>query len=406
MKSSKVTFKNKNEEELVGRLDLPVDKRTHSYCIFAHCFTCNKNLKAVKNISDGLTSRGFGVLRFDFTGLGQSDGDFEDTDFSHNVDDLIAASKFLETNYEPPILIIGHSLGGTASIFAAHQINHIKAFVTIGSPFQPEHVSNLLESEIDEIKSKGKAEVNVGGRNFTIKKDFLDDLQNNKIEEFLGDLRKPYLIFHSPQDEIVGIKNAELLYKNSYHPKSFISLDGSDHLISDSNDSFYIGQVISSWTSRYLEVFEKEKDLKTKHDVVASLDQVDKFTTDMALGSHKLQADEPEDFGGENLGPSPYELVSGGLAACTAMTIQMYAKRKKWAVENVEVHINHKKDHCEDCKHVDDKNSKIDVFERNLIITGDLEEKQMQKLLEIANKCPVHKTLLGDVEVKTQLVEE
>ncbi|MBS3738419.1 bifunctional alpha/beta hydrolase/OsmC family protein [Mesohalobacter halotolerans] len=406
MKSKKVKFKNKNEEELVGRLDLPVDKRIHSYCIFAHCFTCNKNLKAIKNISDGLTSSGFGVLRFDFTGLGQSDGAFEDTDFSHNVDDLIAASKFLEDHYEAPILIIGHSLGGTASIFAAHQLDHIKAYVTIGSPFQPEHVSKLLESKMDEIQSEGKAKVNVGGRSFTIKKDFLEDLQKNKIDEFLGDLKKPYLIFHSPQDEIVGVKNAELLYKNAHHPKSFVSLDGADHLMSNPKDSLYVGQVISSWASRYLDVFEKEKELKTKHQVVASLDQNDDFTTEMALGSHRMQADEPEDFGGKNLGPNPYELVSGGLAACTAMTIQMYAKRKKWPVENVEVHINHKKDHCDDCKNINDKNSKIDIFERDLILKGDLDDKQRQRLLEIANKCPVHKTLHSEVEVKTKLLDE
>ncbi|NBC58407.1 MAG: alpha/beta fold hydrolase [Bacteroidetes bacterium] len=406
MKSKKVKFKNKNEEELVGRLDLPVDKRIHSYCIFAHCFTCNKNLKAIKNISDGLTSSGFGVLRFDFTGLGQSDGAFEDTDFSHNVDDLIAASKFLEDHYEAPILIIGHSLGGTASIFAAHQLDHIKAYVTIGSPFQPEHVSKLLESKMDEIQSEGKAKVNVGGRSFTIKKDFLEDLQKNKIDEFLGDLKKPYLIFHSPQDEIVGVKNAELLYKNAHHPKSFVSLDGADHLMSNPKDSLYVGQVISSWASRYLDVFEKEKELKTKHQVVASLDQNDDFTTDMALGSHRMQADEPEGFGGNNLGPNPYELVSGGLAACTAMTIQMYAKRKKWPVENVEVHINHKKDHCDDCENINDKNSKIDIFERDLILKGDLDDKQRQRLLEIANKCPVHKTLHSEVEVKTKLIDE
>lgn len=405
MKSQKVTFKNKNKEELIGRLDLPVDKHTHSYVIFAHCFTCNKNLKAIKNISDGLTSNGFGVLRFDFTGLGQSHGAFEDTDFSHNVDDLLAASQFLETNYQAPILIIGHSLGGTASIFAAHQINHIKALVTIGSPFQPEHVGKLLESKMDKIQKEGKAQVNVGGRSFTIKKDFLDDLQKNKIDDFIGDLKKPFLIFHSPQDQIVDVKNAELLYKNAHHPKSYVSLDGSDHLMSKPKDSKYVGEVIASWASRYLNVQDKEKELKTKHQVVASLDHEDDFTAKMALGSHKMNADEPHDFGGKNLGPNPYEFVSGGLAACTAMTIQMYAKRKKWKVDNVEVHINHKKDHCKDCGNVDNKKSKIDVFERDIILKGDLDDKQRQRLKEIANKCPVHKTLHADVEIKTKLID-
>jgi putative redox protein len=401
MKSQKVNFKNKNKENLTGRLDLPVDKQVHTYAIFAHCFTCNKNLKAIKNISDGLTSSGFGVLRFDFTGLGQSDGEFEDTNFSHNVDDLIAASKYLKDNYNAPKLIIGHSLGGTASVFAVHQLENIKAFVTIGSPYQPEHVSKLLKNSLEEIQEKGRAEVNVGGRNFSIKKDFLEDLENNKIDEFLGDIKKPYLILHSPQDEIVGIKNAELLYINAHHPKSFVSLDGADHLMSNPEDSLYVGKVISSWASRYLEIKNDEKKLKTKHQVVASLSKEDDFTTAMALGSHKMNADEPEEFGGHNLGPSPYELVSAGLAACTAMTIQMYAKRKKWPVENVEVHINHNKDHCKDCETVENENSKIDIFERDLFIEGNLDDSQRKKLLEIANKCPVHKTLHADVEVIT-----
>lgn len=405
MKSQKVTFKNKNDEELIGRIDLPVDKQIHSYVIFAHCFTCNKNLKAIKNISDGLTASGFGVLRFDFTGLGQSDGAFEDTDFSHNVDDLVSASQFLESNYQAPILIIGHSLGGTASIFAAHQIDHVKALVTIASPFQPEHVNKLLESKIDEIQKEGKAKVNLGERSFTIKKDFLDDIQNNKIDDLIGDLELAYLIFHSPQDKIVDVKNAEMLYKNAHHPKSFVSLDGADHLMSDPKDSNYVGEVIASWASRYLDIEEKVKELKTQHQVVASLDYEDDFTTNMAIGLHKLNADEPKDFGGKNLGPNPYEFLSAGLAACTAMTIQMYAKQKKWKVDNVEVHIDHNKEHCKDCENVGEKTSKIDVFKRDLFLKGDLDNKQRKRLLEIANKCPVHKTLNTEVEVKTELMD-
>jgi len=220
MKSSKVKFNNNNGDELSGILDLPVSNRVHTYVIFAHCFTCNKNLKAIKNISNGLTSNGFGVLRFDFTGLGQSEGEFEDTNFSHNVDDLLAAAYFLKENYARPELIIGHSLGGTASLFAAHRLDYLKAVVTISSPFQSEHVTKLIESQEEEIKTKGRAKVNVGGRNFTIKKDFYDDLRKHKIDSFIGDLKMPFLIFHSPQDQIVDIKNAELLYKNAHHPKS------------------------------------------------------------------------------------------------------------------------------------------------------------------------------------------
>lgn len=402
MKSNKVNFNNHNDEELSGILDLPVDKKVHTYAIFAHCFTCNKNLKAIKNISSGLTSNGFGVLRFDFTGLGQSKGEFEDTNFSHNVDDLMAAHNFLNKNHKTPKLIIGHSLGGTAALFAAHQADSIRAVVTIGSPFQPEHVSKLIESKEEQIKKEGKAEVNLGGRNFTIKKDFYEDIRKNKIDDFIGDLKKPFLIFHSPQDKIVGVKNAEMLYKHAHHPKSFVSLDGADHLLSNSNDSSYIGEVIASWAKRYLEIDGKRIDLKSDHGVIASLNSQDDFTTDMALGSHKMLADEPENFGGKNLGPNPYEFLSAALASCTAMTIQMYAKRKKWPLKNVEVHINHKKDHCEDCENLD-KKSKIDILQRQLTLEGDLDEKQRKRLLEIADKCPVHKTLHSDIEVKTSL---
>jgi len=402
MKTNKVNFKNHNGEQLSGKLDLPVDKRVHSYTIFAHCFTCNKNLKAIKNISKGLTSSGFGVLRFDFTGLGQSKGEFEDTNFSHNVDDLMAAYEFLNANYKPPKLIVGHSLGGTAALFAARQADSIKAVVTIGSPFQPEHVSKLIQSKEDEIEKDGKAEVNIGGRNFTIKNDFLEDIRKNKIDDFIGDLKKPFLILHSPQDKIVGIKNAELLYMHAHHPKSFVSLDGADHLLSNSNDSSYVGEVVASWAKRYLEIDGKSINLKSNQNVIASLSSEDGFTTDMALASHKLLADEPVDFGGNNLGPNPYEFLSAALASCTAMTIQMYAKRKKWPLEYVEVHINHKKDHCQDCQNLDSK-SKIDIFQRQLVLKGNLDDKQRHRLLEIADKCPVHRTLHSDVEVKTSL---
>jgi len=405
MKSNKVNFNNNQGNELSGILDLPINKRVHTYVIFAHCFTCNKNLKAIKNISNGLTSNGFGVLRFDFTGLGQSKGEFEDTNFSHNVDDLIAASNFLEEKYNKPELIVGHSLGGTASLFAAHRLDSIKAVVTIASPFQPEHVTKLIESKEEEIKNEGKARVNVGGRNFTIKKDFYDDIKKHKIDDFIGDLKIPLLIFHSPQDQIVTIKNAELLYKHAHHPKSFVSLDGADHLMSNAKDSSYIGKVIASWAQRYLDTDEKEINLKSDHDVMASLSHNDDFTTDMAIGDHNMLADEPESYGGKNLGPNPYEFLSAALASCTAITIQMYAKRKELVLENVEVHVSHKKDHCEDCKGIDNEKAKIDTFKREIAFEGELDEKEKEKLLGIADKCTVHKTLHHKIEIKTILVD-
>jgi putative redox protein len=405
MKSIKVKFNNNNGDELRGILDLPVSKRVHTYVIFAHCFTCNKNLKAIKNISNGLTSNGFGVLRFDFTGLGQSEGEFEDTNFSHNVDDLLAATYFLKENYARPELIIGHSLGGTASLFAAHRLDYLKAVVTIGSPFQPEHVTKLIESQEEEIKTEGRAKVNVGGRNFTIKKDFYDDLKKHKIDDFIGDLKTPFLIFHSPQDQIVAINNAELLYKNAHHPKSFVSLDGADHLMSNPKDSLYIGQVIASWAQRYLDTDEKEIKLKSDHDVIARLNVDDNFTTDMAIGDHNMLADEPESYGGKNLGPNPYEFLSAALASCTAMTVIMYARKKKIPLNNVEVHVSHNKDHCEDCKASNSKNAKIDIFQREVLLEGELDDLQRKKLLKMADKCPVHKTIKSEIEVKTRLVD-
>lgn len=402
----KVTFKNSQGQTLVGRLELPVDRHPHNFAIFAHCFTCNKNLLAVKNIGKGLTSHGFGVLRFDFTGLGESEGDFADTNFSGNVGDLVAAADFLKENYKAPTLIIGHSLGGAASIFAAQEIASIQAVATIGAPSNPVHVKHLLKSGIDEIQAEGKAVVNLSGRDFTIKKQFLDDLETKSLPETAKALRKPLLIMHSPQDDTVGIKNAEEIYVASHHPKSFVSLDGADHLLSRKEDSIYVGEVIAGWAKRYLDVSNiVDTSLKTKHQVAASLDANDGFTTQMKVGNHYMIADEPETYGGNDFGPSPYELVSAGLSACTVMTIQMYAKRKGWPVDNVEVHTSYSKTHAEDCENCETDSAKIDTFHREIKLTGDLDEKQRARIMEIADKCPVHKTLHSTTQIISTLVE-
>ncbi|WP_422348365.1 alpha/beta fold hydrolase [Flagellimonas sp.] len=402
----KINFKNSDGQTLVGRLELPADQHPHSYAIFAHCFTCNKNLLAVKNIGKALTSHGFGVLRFDFTGLGESDGDFADTNFSGNVGDLVAAAEFLKDNYEAPTLIIGHSLGGAASIFAAAQIPSIKAVATIGSPSNPVHVKHLLHSGVDEILATGKAVINLSGRDFTIKKQFLDDLETKSLPETAKALRKPLLIMHSPQDDTVGIKNAEEIYMAAHHPKSFVSLDGADHLLSKKEDSIYAGNVIAGWAMRYMGPVEnQEPKLKTKHQVVASLDAEDGFTTQMKVGRHYMVADEPESFGGNDFGPSPYELVSAGLSACTVMTIQMYSKRKGWPVNNVEVHTSYSKTHALDCENCEQDSAKIDTFHREIRLSGDLDEKQKARIMQIADKCPVHKTLHSETQVISKLVE-
>lgn len=405
MKTNKIKFTNKEGIALTARLELPADRKPGSYALFAHCFTCNKNLSAVRNISRALTSSGFGVLRFDFTGLGESDGDFADTNFSSNIQDLQAAAAYLEKNYTAPSLLIGHSLGGAAVLYAAAKMDSVKAIATIGAPSDPKHVTHLITHGLDEITTKGYAEVSIGGRPFTIKKQFIDDLKAVDMPSVLKKLRKAVLITHSPQDNIVGIDNAAEIFKHARHPKSFVSLDGADHLLSKTEDSAYIGNVIANWAKRYIP-FEDKETPATHLQVVASLREENKFTTDIKAGDHFLTGDEPEAYGGNNFGPTPYDYVSSGLATCTAMTIRMYADRKKWKIKEVIVHINHDKVHGEDCgKCENDPGSKIDRFIREIEIIGDLDEKQRQRLLEIANKCPVHKTLLSEITVETKLKE-
>jgi putative redox protein len=404
MNLQKVTFQNKEGQSLVGRLELPIDQRPHNYAIFAHCFTCNKNLSAVKNIGKALTARGFGVLRFDFTGLGESDGDFEDTNFSGNVADLIAAADYLNENYKAPSLLIGHSLGGAAVIFAATEITSVKAIATIGAPSNPNHVQHLFKSGLEEIEASGKAIVNLSGRDFTIKKQFIDDLESKSLPDTAKNLRKAILVMHSPQDDTVGIKNAEEIYIAARHPKSFVSLDGADHLLMNKKDSIYAGEVIAGWARRYVEIPE-DINLKSKHQVVASLDSEDSFTTAMKVGNHYLTADEPISFGGNDFGPSPYELVSAGLSACTAMTVQMYVKRKGWPLKNIEVHTSYSKTHAQDCEDCESDIAKIDTFRREIRLTGNLDEKQIARVLQIADKCPVHKTLHNEVQILTTLID-
>jgi len=405
MKLQKLEFTNSDGHKLVGRLELPSSEHPHNYVLFAHCFTCNKNLSAIRNISRAMTAEGFAVFRFDFTGLGESEGDFADTNFSGNVGDLIAAADFLRAAYAAPTLLIGHSLGGAAVFFAAHSIPEVKGVASVGAPADPEHVTHLLKSNIEEIKSTGQATVNLSGRDFTIKKQFLDDLKNQSLAASVKKLGKPVLILHSPQDSTVEIKNAELIYHAAHHPKSFVSLDGADHLLSRKEDSTYVGQVITGWAQRYVDIPEHTA-LKSDHQVVAILDQEDGFTTSMKVGNHYITADEPVDVGGNDFGPSPYELVSAGLASCTAMTLHMYARRKAWPLERVEVHTSYGgKTHAADCEACESDSARIDTFYKEIRIEGPLDEKQITRILEIADRCPVHKTLHNEVQVVTKRVQ-
>lgn len=404
MITTKVFFENEAGDKLAGYLELPFNQAPHNFALFAHCFTCNKNFKAVKNICTSLTEKGFGVLRFDFTGLGESEGEFADTNFSGNVEDLLSAAKYLSENHKSPSLLIGHSLGGAAVIVASRDLPTVKAIATIGAPSTLSHVTHLLEDGIDKIHTEGAATINIGGRPFKIKKQFLQDLEGLKLKAIVKDLDRALLILHSPQDGVVEVKNAEELYLAARHPKSFISLDGADHLLSNKEDSLYTGSLIGSWAYRYLDHPEIPQP-QSQHQVVAQLGDQG-YTTYIRSGNHQFIADEPESFGGNNFGPSPYDLLSAALASCTSMTLQMYARRKKWPLEMVETHVNHSKSHAEDCENCESNSAKIDTFQREIKLTGDLDQKQKDRLLEIADKCPVHKTLHSAVRIIKKLGEE
>lgn len=404
MGATTIKFNNNEGATLSGKLELPVDGKPSHYAIFAHCFTCSKDLKAVRNITLALSQNGIGVLRFDFTGLGQSEGDFADTNFTSNVNDIAAAAAYLKEHYKAPSLLIGHSLGGTAVLMAGSQMDSIKAIATIGAPCEPEHVLHMLHQDIEKIREEGKATVRLAGRDFNIKSQFIEDLENQGMSKILKEMRgKALLVMHSPQDDTVHVQNARNIYEIAHHPKSFISLDGADHLLSSSKDSVYAGKLISSWVERYLPAKKKEK-LSTKEQVVARLDE-GPFLTEIAAGNHNIIADEPLSVGGNDLGPGPYELVAAGLGACTAMTIKMYVNRKGWPLEEVKVHLNYDNRYVEDCENCENEDRKIGRFERIVEIKGDLDEKQKQRIMQIANKCPVHKTLEQGVTIHTVLKE-
>ncbi|MEL6668868.1 MAG: bifunctional alpha/beta hydrolase/OsmC family protein [Bacteroidota bacterium] len=404
MPIQKVTFPNATGETLSARLSLPVDQDPYAYALFAHCFTCSSSLRAVREISQALNLAGIGVLRFDFTGLGASEGDFSATNFSSNISDLLSAADWLAEHHQAPSLLVGHSLGGAAVVCAAHQLESVKAVATVGAPFDPAHVSHLLgEDGNAQILKEGHATVDIGGRPFTIRKQFLDDLGNYGAEAHMAHLGRALLILHSPQDRTVNIDEAAKVYHAAKHPKSFVSLDGADHLLSDPADSHYAGQVIAGWSSRYLPRPEAKGENLKPRQVAARLGDTG-YTTEIMVRHHSLTADEPESVGGSDYGPSPYELLSAGLSACTVMTIQMYARRKKWPVEEVICQVDHRKDYATDMAESETKPTKVDHFDRKLELKGPLTDEQKQRLLEIADRCPVHRTMHEEVVIQTELL--
>ncbi|MDY7395692.1 alpha/beta fold hydrolase [Aureibaculum sp. 2210JD6-5] len=401
MYSKNVQFKNKQDLTLDGNIDFPIDKKPLSYALFAHFFTGSKNFTAVRNISKALTQNRIAVMRFDFSGLGKSEGKFEDSNFSTNIDDLISAANFLKENYESPKIIVGHSLGGAAGVFAANEIESIQAIVTIGAPSNPSHVEHLFDGHLENINLDGEATFEIGGRPFTIKKHFLEDLSSKNMTKLLQESRKPILVLHSPQDKIVEIANAKEIYNAAHHPKSFISLDGANHLLTNKEDSFYVGQVLASWAKRYVLVNE-EKELSTDKQTVVRIGRT-KYSTEIVARTHSILADEPKKFGGKDSGLTPYELLLASLGSCTAITLRMYADRKKWDLDEVLVHLEHFKQHAEDCLSCEESPAKIDKFVRTIELIGDLTFEERKRLIQIANRCPVHRTLENKIEIETIL---
>lgn len=393
-------FAGSDGQKLSARMHLPAVDPI-ACAVFAHCFTCSKDSRAATHISSALAEKGIATLRFDFTGLGESEGEFDGTTFSHNVDDIVAAAKALREAYRAPALLIGHSLGGTAVLAAAGQIPEVVGVATIGAPFEPKHVARLFDASLEEIELNGQADVDLGGRQFTIRKSFLEDLQKHCNAERIGRLKKALVVFHSPQDKVVAIDNARLIYQAARHPKSFVSLDGADHLLGRPSDSRYVADVLAAWTSRYLpERPAEEIPEDMPEGVVVVEGKTTGFLQRIRARHLTFAADEPLDKGGTNLAPNPYELLLAGLGACTSMTLKMYAGRKEWPLDAVRVTLRHDRVHAKDC---DKDDGMIDVIDKKLELQGDLSEEQRQRLLEMAARCPVHRTLLNETKIRSEL---
>lgn len=402
-RSEKLTFPGSTGAELAARLEVPSGP-VRAYALFAHCFTCSKDVTAASRIAKALADHGIGVVRFDFTGLGSSDGDFAHTNFSSNVADLLAAAEFMRRELRAPALMIGHSLGGAATLVAAHDVPECQAVATIGAPHDPAHVKRLLVDDLDTIERDGTAQVSIAGRQFEIQKQFLDDLDAQNIDACIASLKRPLLIFHSPIDEVVGIDNARAIYEAARHPKSYVSLDMADHLLRKPADATYVAHVLTAWASRYVESdIEDLLPPQPEGCVVVRETDFGRFQQEIRVGEHvTMYADEPESVGGDDSGPGPYAFLLAALGACTSMTMRMYADHKKWPLERVTVRLRHEKKYVEDAEQHDAK-AKIDHISRRIIIEGDdLDDTQRERLLEIADRCPVHRTLHAQVVVETE----
>jgi len=404
-RSERVEFEGSQGGTLAARLELP-DGRPRAYALFAHCFTCSKDAFVATRIARGLSEAGIAVLRFDFTGLGESEGDFANTNFSSNVEDLLRAAAFLEARYEAPSVLVGHSLGGAAVLAAAGRLAAVKAVATIAAPADPAHIAHLLAQAHPEIEAIGEAEVVIGGRRFRIRKEFLEDISGQRLTDAIGKMRKALLVFHAPRDTVVGIENASAIFQAARHPKSFVSLDGADHLLSRREDAHYVASVLAAWAARYvpaLETPDARIEPSAPGGVLVRETGKGSFQQEVFAAGHRLFADEPVSAGGTDTGMTPYEFLLAGLGACTAMTIRMYADRKKLPLGHVSVRLSHEKIHAEDCADCETREGRLDVIERVIELTGDLDNEQRQRLLEISEKCPVHRTLHSEIRIQTRL---
>jgi putative redox protein len=399
--SERFDFVNAAGERLAALLDSPVDQ-PRAYALFAHCFTCGKDIRAAKRIAEGLTALGIAVLRFDFTGLGSSEGEFANTTFSSNVADLIAAAAELRRKRRAPAILIGHSLGGAAVLAAAGEVPEARAVVTIAAPCDPAHVAGLVRNLGVQVGAGGDIEVTLGGRSFRVSGAFLNDVAEQKLQERIAGLRKALLVFHSPTDEIVGIENASRIFATAKHPKSFVSLAGADHLLSRRSDATYVANVIRAWAERYLDLpdiaAEIAEDAKL---VVVRETRAGRFQQEIKVGRHRLLADEPIAVGGLDSGFGPYDLVLAGLGACTSMTLRLYAERKAIPLDRVIVRLAHSRIHATDCENCETREGMLDRIERAIELAGTLTEEQRKRLIEIADKCPVHRTLTSEIDIRT-----
>ena len=402
MPSERFDFPNVSGERLAALLDRPAGEPA-AYALFAHCFTCGKDILAAKRIAERLTAAGIAVLRFDFTGLGMSGGEFANTTFSSNVADLVAAASHLRLTRRAPAILIGHSLGGAAVLAAAGEIPEVRAVVTIAAPADPHHVTGLFKERIDEIRARGEVEVTLAGRQFRVRRQFLDDVAEQRLLDRVAHLRKALLIFHAPGDQIVSIDNASRIFIAAKHPKSFVSLADADHLLSRRSDADYVANVIAAWAERYLELAPKAdaaSNAEPRTVLVGETGQ-GRFQQEVVVGPHRFLADEPLAVGGLDSGPSPYDLLLAGLGACTAMTVRLYAERKALPLDRVSVELKHEKIHAADCENCETKEGMIARIDRAISFAGSLDAAQRQRLLEIADKCPVHRTLTSEIDIRT-----